>query len=304
MSSQSSQFSQSSSSPELPDPRSAFGDEASQVPWRARVHEVIFEADTPAGKKFDLALLCCILLSVLAVIIDSVESVHRDYGTALLVAEWIFTLLFTVEYVLRLLCVKRPAAYARSFFGVVDLLAILPTYLSLFFVGTQSLIVIRALRLLRVFRVLKLARMVRAERILGKALRNSATKIVVFVGVVLTMVVIIGSAMYLIEGPQRGFTSIPQSMYWAIVTMTTVGYGDIAPQTVLGKLLASTVMILGYGIIAVPTGIVASEMSKAAPVSTQHCRNCHKEGHDADASHCKYCGESLETVPPNPKDST
>lgn len=278
--------------------------EASQVPWRARLHEVIFEAETPAGRVFDLALLWCILLSVLAVIVDSVASIHLHYGKVLLVAEWLFTLLFTVEYVLRLLCVRRPAAYARSFFGVVDLLAILPTYLSLFFAGSQSLIVIRALRLLRVFRVLKLARFVGAQTVLDKALRRSASKIIVFVGVVLTLVVIIGSVMYLVEGPAHGFTSIPQSMYWAIVTMTTVGYGDIAPETVLGKILAATVMILGYGIIAVPTGIVASEMTRVVPVSTQHCRTCGKEGHDTDASHCKYCGESLDTVPPYRKDDS
>ena len=276
--------------------------ESSHVPWRARVHEFIFEADTPAGKVFDLALLWCILLSVLAVIVDSVDSVHQRYGTALLWAEWIFTILFTVEYALRLLCVGRPAAYARSFFGLVDLLAILPTYLSLVFVGSQSLIVIRALRLLRVFRILKLAHFVNAQAVLDKALRRSATKIVVFVGVVLTLVVIIGSVMYLVEGPEHGFTSIPQSMYWAIVTMTTVGYGDVAPQTIFGKVLASIVMILGYGIIAVPTGIVASEMSKAQTVSTQHCRHCGKEGHDPDASFCKHCGESLHTAPPNPED--
>ncbi|MDA8019308.1 MAG: ion transporter [Thermoanaerobaculia bacterium] len=264
--------------------------EPSRAPWRSRLHEVIFEADTPLGKAFDVALLWCILLSVLAVVIDSVPSIHQEFGTALLRLEWLFTILFTVEYVLRLLCVRRPAVYARSFFGLVDLLAILPTYLSVVYAGSQSLIVIRALRLLRVFRVLKLAHFVGAQKMLHAALRASTRKIVVFLGVVLTLVVIIGSVMYLVEGPTSGFTSIPQSMYWAIVTMTTVGYGDIAPMTVLGKMLASTVMILGYGIIAVPTGIVTVEMSRLGPVSTHTCKTCGRDGHDPDAVFCKYCG--------------
>lgn len=260
---------------------------------RHHLHEVIFEADTRAGKAFDLALLLCILLSILAVILDSVAAIQEEYGRLLYLVEWIFTGLFTVEYLLRLGCVRRPGQYARSFFGIVDLLAILPTYLSLFVAGTHSLIVIRALRLLRVFRILKLAHFVGAQRYLHTALRASARKIIVFLGAVLSMVVIIGALMYLIEGPESGFTSIPQAMYWAIVTMTTVGYGDIAPQTLAGKLLASAVMILGYGIIAVPTGIVTVELSKRGEVSTQACPSCGREGHDSDARYCKVCGARL-----------
>ena len=263
--------------------------------WRFRLHEVIFEADTPAGKLFDVALFVCIVLSVIAVSLESVTSIQERYGAILRAAEWVFTILFTVEYVLRLIAVRSPLRYARSFFGVVDLLAIVPTYLSLIFVGTQSLIVIRALRLLRVFRVLKLTQYLTAAQTLSVAMRASVRKIVVFLGTVLTLVLIVGALIYLIEGEANGFTSIPQSVYWAIVTMTTVGYGDVAPQTVLGKLLASAVMILGYGIIAVPTGIVSVEIAAAHKrgVSTQACLECAVEGHDQDAIHCKICGAKL-----------
>jgi voltage-gated potassium channel len=264
-------------------------------PRQAKLHEIIFEADTPAGKAFDLALLAAIVISVVAVLLESVASIDAAYGEVLRAVEWGFTLLFTVEYILRLYCVGKPWRYATSFFGVVDLLAILPTYLSLFFAGTQSLIVIRALRLLRVFRVLKLVHFVGAERMLRTALRASLRKVIVFLGAVLTLVLIIGSVMYLVEGGKHGFTNIPVSIYWAIVTMTTVGYGDIAPQTVLGRLLASLVMILGYGIIAVPTGIVTVELAKGRvdTVSTQVCPQCAAEGHDPDANYCKYCGARL-----------
>jgi len=263
--------------------------------WRFKIHEIIFEADTPAGKLFDVALFVAIVLSVVAVLLESVGEIRDAYGPLLRRAEWFFTILFSVEYVLRLISVGRPMRYARSFFGVVDLLAIVPTYLSLIFVGTQSLIVIRALRLLRVFRVLKLTQFLAEAKTLNVAMRASVRKIIVFLGTVLTLVLIVGALMYLIEGEESGFTSIPQSIYWAIVTMTTVGYGDIAPQTVLGKLLASAVMIMGYGIIAVPTGIVTVEMASARrrETSTQACRECSAEGHDSDARHCKYCGEKL-----------
>ena len=264
-------------------------------PWRSRLHEVIFEADTTAGRRFSLALFACIVASVIAVLLESVTSIRATYGTALRATEWFFTLLFTVEYVLRLVSVGRPLRYARSFFGLVDLLAIAPTYLSLIVSGTQSLAVIRALRLLRVFRVLKLGRFVGAEQVLRAAIRASVRKIVVFLGAVLTLVLIIGSAMYLIEGEENGFINIPQSIYWAIVTMTTVGYGDIAPQTVLGKIFASIVMILGYGIIAVPTGIVTVELASLGrgPISTQACPQCAALEHDVDASYCKHCGSRL-----------
>jgi len=263
--------------------------------WRGTLYEVIFEADTPFGKTFDVVLLVCILLSIVAVLLESVAEIAEVYGTALRAAEWTFTILFTIEYLLRLISVGRPLRYALSFFGLVDLLAIVPTYFSLVIAGSQSLIVIRALRLLRVFRVLKLAHFVGEARMLRAALRASSTKIVVFLGTVLTLVLIIGAFMYLIEGEEGGFTSIPQSIYWAIVTMTTVGYGDISPQTVAGKALASLVMILGYGIIAVPTGIVTVEIAAASrlPVSTQACPACGSGGHDADAKYCKYCASQL-----------
>lgn len=262
---------------------------------RAKLHEIIFEADTPGGKAFDVALLVFILASVVAVMLDSVSSVRQEYGAALRVFEWVVTVLFTIEYLLRLYCVGRPFAYAFSFFGIVDLLAILPTYLSVVFAGAQSLLVIRALRLLRVFRVLKLVHFVGEATELREALQASARKIIVFLGAVITIVLIVGALMYLIEGEESGFTSIPQGMYWAIVTMTTVGYGDIAPQTFPGKFLASLIMILGYGIIAVPTGIVSVEMSAARgrPMSTQVCPNCASEGHETNAKFCKDCGSIL-----------
>ncbi|MHC4941586.1 MAG: ion transporter [Planctomycetota bacterium] len=268
-----------------------------RAPWRQALHEVIFEADTPAGKAFDIALMLFIVLSVIAALLESVAEIRSSYGLILLTLEWIFTILFTIEYVLRLSCVGRPMRYATSFFGIVDLLAILPTYLSLIVAGTQSLIVIRALRLLRVFRVLKLARFVGEARMLQKALKASLRKILIFLETVVTMVLIIGALMYLIEGTEEetGFTSIPQSIYWAIVTLTTVGYGDIAPTTVLGKALACVVMILGYAIIAVPTGIVTVEMASARKtgITTQACPECSAEGHDEDAKHCKFCGAKI-----------
>ena len=260
-----------------------------------KLHEIIFEAETPVGKAFDVTLLLTIVLSVVVVCLETVAEVRAVWGGPLRAAEWAFTILFTIEYVLRLVSVGRPWRYATSFFGVVDLLAIVPTYLSLFFAGTQSLIVIRALRLLRVFRVLKLAHFVGEARMLHAALKASSRKIIVFLGGVLTVVLIVGALMYLVEGAENGFTSIPQSVYWAIVTMTTVGYGDIAPQTVLGKMLASAVMILGYGIIAVPTGIVTVEIAGALKHSTrtEACTECGAEDHASDADYCKYCGTRL-----------
>jgi voltage-gated potassium channel len=266
-------------------------------PLRARLHEIIFEADTPAGKAFDVALLLAITLSVLAVMLESVGSIRLSYGRVLYVIEWIFTILFTIEYLFRLVCVLRPLRYARSFFGIIDLLAVLPTYVSLFVVGAQSLLVIRVIRLLRIFRIFKLTRYLGEARTLIVALQTSRHKIIVFLGGVLASVTIMGSLMYLIEGPASGFTSIPKGIYWAIVTMTTVGYGDIAPVTVPGQAIAAVVMILGYAIIAVPTGIVSAELVQAArkPVnrSTQACPGCGADGHDHDAVHCKYCGTRL-----------
>lgn len=235
--------------------------DAPRTPFRLAMHEVIFEADTAAGKAFDVMLMVCIILSIAVVMLESVAGIRRAYGPWLRTAEWGFTLLFTVEYILRLISVGRPLRYARSFFGIIDLLAIAPTYLGLIFTGSHTLIVIRAIRLLRVFRVFKLAHFLGEAQELRAALRASVNKIIVFIGTVLTLVMIIGAMMYLIEGEGSGFTSIPQGIYWAIVTMTTVGYGDIAPVTVLGKFFASVVMMTGYGIIAVPTGIVTVELA-------------------------------------------
>lgn len=262
---------------------------------RHKLHEVIFEADTPAGKAFDIILILSIILSVIAVMLDSIKPVQQLYGYRLYIIEWVFTILFTLEYILRLACVRSPKGYALSFYGIIDLLAVLPTYLSLFFPGTQFLLVIRILRVLRVFRVLKIVQYMTAAKLLKEALAASKTKIVVFLYTVLTLVVIMGSLMYLIEGEANGFTSIPKSIYWAIVTLTTVGFGDITPQTPVGQVLASVIMIMGYGIIAVPTGIVTAEYASVSRkhYTTQACPNCSKEGHDSNAEFCKYCGSKL-----------
>jgi voltage-gated potassium channel len=274
-------------------------DVASLGPRRARLHEIIFEADTPAGKAFDVALLAAILVSILAVSLETVAPVERRYGSVLVAVEWTITGLFTLEYILRLACVSRPWRYATSFFGVVDLLAILPTYLSLLLPGSQSLVVIRSLRLLRVFRVFKLAHFLSEAAALRRAVWQARGKIVVFLTTVLIAVSIMGSAMYLVEnfdGPSQQFTSIPQGMYWAVVTMTTVGYGDIVPETALGKLLSALLIILGYSLIIVPTGFVSAELVGAKvgrSVSTQSCPACMREGHDADATFCKFCGAHL-----------
>jgi voltage-gated potassium channel len=266
------------------------------TPWRHRLHTVIFESDTRAGKAFDVTLLALILLSILVVMLDSVSWLRDDYGELFLTLEWVFTAIFTLEYILRLVCIKKPLLYAVSFLGLIDLLSILPMYLSIFFVGAQSLLVLRALRLLRIFRIFKLTHFMSEMNFLGAAISSSLKKISIFMLAVLTIVVILGSLMYVIEGGQNGYTSIPTSIYWAIVTITTVGYGDISPVTPLGKFVASLIMLLGYGIIAVPTGIVTTEMAVAARAKKQHrdvCPACGREGHDADANFCKFCGEKL-----------
>jgi voltage-gated potassium channel len=267
------------------------------APWRLRMHEVIFEADTAAGKTFDVVLLVLIVVSVIVVMLDSVTQVHASHRRTLLAVEWIITALFTVEYLARLICIGRPLRYVFSYYGIVDLLSVLPTYLSLFIGGAQSLLVIRALRLMRIFRVFKLSRYLSETRALLVALKETRERVTVFLAMVLILVLIIGSLMYMIEGavPDTQFTSIPQSVYWAIVTMTTVGYGDIAPRTVLGQFLAAAVMILGYAIIIVPIGVFSAEMMavRHRGVSTQACPHCSKEGHDMDADHCKYCGARL-----------
>ena len=264
-------------------------------PWRHRLHTVIFEADTPAGKNFDVALLWAIVLSVAVVFAESVSSVRESYGTALRVAEFVFTGLFTIEYVLRLLAVRRPLKYVFSFYGLVDLLSILPTFVELLLPGAASLRVVRMLRLLRVFRVLKLVGFLREAQILTNALVASRRKITVFLSAVLVLVTLLGTLVYMVEDAEAGFTSIPRSIYWAIVTVTTVGYGDIAPQTVPGQVIASLMMILGYAILAVPTGIVGAELARSTRVATntQACLSCGAEGHDDDADYCKRCGHKL-----------
>ncbi len=271
-------------------------------PAREKLHEVIFEADTKAGKRFDVILLFAILASVIVVMLESVPSYNDKYGTIFKVLEWMLTIFFTIEYGLRLYCVYKPMKYAKSFFGIIDLLSILPEYLSLIpaIGGAHSLIIVRGLRLLRVFRIFKLANFLVEGQIIMSALKASRAKISVFVIFILIVVSIFGSLMYLIEAsPNTKFDSIPRSIYWAIVTLTTVGYGDISPVTPLGQFIAVIIMISGYAIIAVPTGIVTAEVMSAAGskknkvVTSQACRYCSEEGHDDDAEHCKYCGEKL-----------
>jgi voltage-gated potassium channel len=267
------------------------------VKLRKKIFTIIFGTDTPAGKVFDVILLSMIMLSVSAVILESVASLRSLHHRFFMNTEWFFTIVFTLEYLLRIYSSPRPFKYMTSFFGIIDLLAILPTYMGLIFDQATFLLTIRALRLLRIFRIFKLGRYVKEAAILFKALQTSTYKIVVFFGTVLTLVLILGSLFYLIEGEENGFTSIPQSIYWAIVTVTTVGYGDIAPVTVLGKILASIAMLTGYSIIAVPTGIFAIELRKAAREdkvrSSLRCEGCGHEDHDQDASYCKICGFKL-----------
>lgn len=283
---------------ETPAPPPAAPPPGTDMSFRQKMHTVIFEADTPTGKVFDVALLIAIIASIVVVCLESVEPLREDHGTLFRTIEWALTIAFTIEYLLRLYCVDRPLRYARSFYGVIDLLAILPTWMSLVLPGAAPLMVIRALRLLRVFRVLKLAHFVREADMLMRALSASRRKILVFVGAVLTLVLILGALMYTVEqGQGSGFRSIPESVYWAIVTMTTVGYGDIAPATALGKLIASMVMLVGYGIIAVPTGIVGVELARAAgkpkPVSTQACPSCGAADHTHKAIYCHQCSVAL-----------
>ncbi|MEM7657343.1 MAG: ion transporter [Bacteroidota bacterium] len=268
-------------------------------PLQNRIHEIIFEAETPAGKTFDVALLVLIALSVVVVALETVQGQPDALYRLYYYLEWGLTILFTLEYLLRIYTIKSSWKYISSFYGIVDLLSILPTYLSLFVAGSQYLLTIRALRFLRVFRIMKLGSYLAESHILISAIQASRLKITVFLGTVLTVVVIIGSAMYLIEsGADSGFTSIPKSIYWAIVTITTVGYGDIAPATPLGQFLSAILMIMGYGVIAVPTGIVSVEIAQATEKAknsgnTISCPNCAKEGHDQDATYCKFCGHLL-----------
>lgn len=273
--------------------------------WRQKLYVVIYGSRTPVGRAFDVALIVSILASVIVVMLESVASIRAEHGQALRTTEWVFTGLFTVEYLLRLVSIRHPRLYARSFFGVVDLLAILPTYLSLFLPGAQFLLVIRLLRILRVFRVLKLVRYLEEASTLSDALRASRRKIIVFIFAVATLVTVLGSLMYIVEGGQNGFDNIPLSVYWAVVTLTTVGYGDISPVTPMGQFLATLIMLLGYGIIAVPTGIVTSELTRAREAEQaalelgRHiCPSHPSVPHMEDAHYCRICGEPLVAPPP------
>lgn len=267
---------------------------AEESNFRSRLHEIIFEADTLGGKIFDVALLIAILGSISVVMLDSVQSIREQHGQLLSVLEWIFTISFTAEYLIRIWIIRKPWKYIFSFYGLIDLISILPTYLGLFAIQSSSLLILRSIRLLRVFRVLKLVQFLGEAQLLFKALRDSGYKITVFLLTVLTFTIIFGTIMYQVEGAENGFSNIPKSVYWAIVTLTTVGYGDIAPQTVLGQSIASIIMILGYGIIAVPTGLVTAELVRGAKKpNTMSCPSCSLEGHDSDAVHCKFCGYKL-----------
>ena len=266
--------------------------------WKEKLHEIIYEADTPAGKLFDVILLIFIILSIILVMLESVDFIGTTYFELLDLLEWIITILFSLEYIARIVCVKNPKAYIFSFYGIVDFLSTIPKYLSLFVVGTHSLVAIRALRLLRVFRILKLTRYIGESTNFGRALKRSRIKIAVFLSFVLVLCIILGTVMYLIEGGRdSGFSSIPRSVYWAIVTLTTVGYGDIAPVSSFGQFIASLIMILGYGIIAIPTGIVTSEMTrserKSIPKNTHSCIHCMASYHADDAKFCHKCGQEL-----------
>jgi voltage-gated potassium channel len=269
--------------------------------WRLRLYNVIFEADTTAGRRFDILLVVAILASILVVVLDSVPSISAEYNALVDVLEWGFTLLFTLEYIARLASVRHPLRYATSFYGIIDLLSVLPTYFSLLVAGSAMLLDIRILRLLRVFRIFKLTLYVQEFTRLSEALLASRRKIMVFLSVVLMAILILGTVMYVVEGPQHGFTSIPAAMYWATVTMTTVGYGDITPHTSLGKAIASFMMLLGWGILAVPTGIVTAEMTtqglarRERERAGRRCPGCGSGGHEPDARFCKDCGAALPT---------
>ena len=266
--------------------------------WKTQLHEIIYEAETKEGKLFDVILLIVILLSVFLVMLESVQSINEKYYALLNISEWIITILFSIEYILRIVSVKKPLSYIFSFYGIIDLLSTIPKYLSFIMVGSHNLIALRALRLLRVFRILKLTRYIGASNNLVLAMKASKTKIAVFLYFVIILCVILGTIMYIIEGADNGFTNIPKSIYWAIVTLTTVGFGDITPQTPFGQFIASIIMILGYAIIAIPTGIVSSEMTKKNQIleeNTEVCPNCAIEHHKENAKYCYRCGSKLHS---------
>ena len=269
--------------------------------WRDTLFKIIYHADTPAGKLFDVLLIVFITASVLVIILDSVDELHLRYGRIFYALEWFFTITFTIEYVVRLISIRRPIRYVFSFFGVIDLLSIIPTYLGLFVDGAHNLLVIRILRILRVFRVLKLVRYTQQAQLLITAVSGSRHKIAVFFFFITTVLVIFGSLMYVVEGPEHGFSNIPAGIYWAIVTLTTVGYGDIAPQTIPGRIIASLIMLTGYSIIAVPTGIFTSELNRAVKKRKKRdlrtCTTCALSGHERDAVYCRKCGHQLDEEP-------
>ncbi|GAA4945351.1 ion transporter [Algibacter agarivorans] len=278
---------------------------ASKKHWKSKLHDIIYEADTPTGKLFDVVLFIAIIASILLVMLESVNSIDKNYHNFLNISEWVITILFTIEYIARIITVKKPIKYITSFYGVIDLLSTIPKYISLIFGGVHALAALRALRLLRIFRILKLARYLGASNNLVTALKASRAKISVFLFAVIIVAIILGTIMYLVEGEENGFTNIPKSVYWCIVTLTTVGFGDIAPQTPLGQFIASLVMILGYGIIAVPTGIVSAEYtaqnkkdksshpSENVSLNSQSCENCLAENHKDKSGYCYNCGEKL-----------
>ncbi|AGC78711.1 voltage-gated potassium channel [Nonlabens dokdonensis] len=278
--------------------------------WRRKIHEVIYEADTPAGKIFDVTLLIVIIISLILVMLESVPELGRNYKDEFIIAEWVITVFFTIEYVLRIISINKPFKYIFSFFGIIDFISTIPLYLTFFFGGLNALLAVRSLRLLRIFRILKITRYIGEADKLSKAIRSSGPKIAVFLFAVMVVSIIFGTLMYLIEGPEHGFDSIPKSIYWCIVTLTTVGFGDIAPETPFGQFLAAVIMIMGYGIIAVPTGIVSAEYSKSSKeeekevnpqdypdyrhVNTQVCQNCLSRKHQDGALFCHNCGTSLD----------
>ena len=263
--------------------------------WKEKLHEVIYEADTKAGKLFDIFLLIIILISLALVMLDSVDELYNKYHDLFVISEWVITIIFSIEYILRIISIKKPKEYIFSFYGIVDFLSTIPLYISLIFAGSGALLTLRALRLLRVFRVLKLAKFTGAGARISVAIRNSMPKILTFLFSVIIVSFVAGTVMYLVEGPEHGYTSIPRSIYWTIVTLTTVGYGDIHPVTPLGQFVASIIMMLGYGVIAVPTGIVSAEMVKDSKEhsNTQVCFNCNEARHDNEAKYCHNCGYSL-----------
>ncbi|MDT3294921.1 ion transporter [Shewanella sp. SP2S2-6] len=270
----------------------------SESPLKRQLRTIIFGTDTPAGRYFDIALMVCIVLSVALVFLDTVEVFHREYGQIIRVLEWVFTIIFTLEYGLRLYCATHPVLYARSFYGIVDLLSVLPSYLALLIPGANFTLVIRILRLFRIFRVLKLLRYLSEGNVLLRAMMQSSRKVFIFFFSVSLIVMVLSAVMYVVEGPDNGFSSIPKAVYWTIVTITTVGYGDITPKTGLGQAIAAFTMLIGYSIIAIPTGILTAEISQEVGRhrDLRSCNQCHKTGHDLDAMYCSRCGCELDSL--------